>query len=183
MNSLNDISHDYNHIKLVIKYAKKIAKKEGINKMRDLFHITMGALLHDVGDSKYSTENQKDIIKKFLNNIKLLKYYDKQEIIRISSNISLSKETNNEYKKSKRLLKLYIVQDADRINSLGSIGIMRYISYNINNSKKPSFNEIISNIRTRTNKIRRFIRTKSGQEIAKEHYKIINDFLINYNKF
>ena len=36
----------------------------------------------------------------------------------------------------KRNLKLFIIQDADRINSLGAIGIMRYISYNINSKKE-----------------------------------------------
>jgi HD superfamily phosphodiesterase len=50
MNNLDDISHDYKHIKLVVKFALKIAKKEGINKSQDLFQIKMGALLHDIGD-------------------------------------------------------------------------------------------------------------------------------------
>jgi uncharacterized protein len=183
MDNLNDISHDYLHILLVIKYAKEIAKKEGIKKTRDLFHIIMGALLHDVGDSKYTNENQKEIIKNYLRRFKKLKTYDKNEIIRISSNISLSKERRMEIKKTKRNMKLYIVQDADRINSLGSIGIMRYITYNCNNNKKPSFKEIISNMRKRTNKIKRFIKTNSGKEIAKNNYKIINDFINNYNNF
>jgi len=44
MDNLNDISHDYNHIILVVKLAKKLAKMEGIYKQRDLFHIIMGAL-------------------------------------------------------------------------------------------------------------------------------------------
>ena len=183
MNNLDDVSHDYLHILLVIKYAKEIAKKEGIKKTRDLFDIIMGALLHDIGDSKYSDENQEEIIKSFLKRFKKLKMYDKKEIIRISCNVSLSKEKNLQIKKTKQNLKLYIVQDADRINSLGSIGIMRYISYNCNNKKKPSFKEIILNMKKRTNKIKKFIKTNSGKEIAKNNYKIIDDFIDNYNKF
>ncbi len=183
MDNLNDVSHDYLHILLVIKYVKEIAKKEGIKKTRDLFHIIMGALLHDIGDSKYTNENQEEVIKSFLKRFKKMKKYDKKEIIRISSNVSLSKEKNLQIKKTKRNLKLYIVQDADRINSLGSIGIMRYISYNCNNKKKPSFKEIILNMKKRTNKIKKFIKTNSGKEIAKNNYKIINDFIDNYNKF
>lgn len=184
MDSLDDISHDYSHILLVIKYAKEIAKKEGFKKTRDLFHIIMGALLHDIGDSKYTNENQEDVIKVFLKRFKKLNRYDKAEIIRISSNVSLSKERRIRIiKKTKRNLKLYVVQDADRINSLGSIGIMRYITYNCNNNEKPSFTEIISNMRSRTDKIKKFIKTDSGMQLANNNYKIIDDFIKNYNKF
>lgn len=181
MDNLNDVSHDYLHVLLVMKYALLIAKKEGITKKRDLFHIIMGALLHDVGDSKYSNEKQEEIIGKFLERFRGLSRYDKNEIIRISSNISLSKEKNEISRNKRRDLKLYIVQDADRINSLGSIGIMRYTSYNCNNSMKPSFEEIIRNIENRTNRI--ICKTRNGKKIANNNYKIIYDFIRNYNEF
>lgn len=180
MVDLNDISHDYNHINLVIKLARQIAKKEGITKERDLFHIIMGGLLHDVGDSKYTIIKQSTIIFNYLKKFYNLSNYDKREIIKISSNVSLSKDTDNNY--NKKNLKLYIVQDADRINSLGSIGIMRYTAYNIINSSKPSFDDIIGNMITRTKKIKQFIKTKSGKELAKKHFRLINYFINNYKK-
>ncbi len=191
MTSLNDISHDYNHIILVVKLAIKIAKQEGFYKQRDLFHIIMGALLHDYGDSKYSNESQSKLIKNFLQRFKLLKAYDKNEIIRLASNISLSKDyylynyKDNNCNNHKRQLKLYIIQDADRINSLGAIGIMRYISFNLNNKKEPSFDEIIRNMNNRTIKIKKFIKTKTGIKIANSNgnFKLINDFIKNYQRF
>ena len=187
MTSLNDISHDYNHIILVVNLAIKIAKKEGFYKKRDLFHIIMGALLHDYGDSKYSNESQIKLIKEYLKRFKGLKQYDKNEIARLSSNISLSKEKNNLniHNNHKRQMKLYIIQDADRINSLGAIGIMRYISFNLINKKEPSFDEIIRNMNNRTSKIKNFIKTKSGIKLANSNgnFKIINDFIKNYNNF
>ena len=190
MNSLNDISHDFNHIKLVVNLALKIAKKEGLTKQRDIFHITMGSLLHDYGDSKYSNESQEVMIKDYLKQFKKLKIYDKNEITHLASNISLSKDifTNNKnynYNKHKRQLKLFIIQDADRINSLGAIGIMRYITFNINNYEKPSFDEIVKNMNNRTIKIKKFIRTKTGLQIANSNnnFKLIKDFIENYEKF
>lgn len=197
MNSLNDISHDFNHIKLVVNLALKIAKKEGLTKQRDIFHITMGSLLHDYGDSKYSNESQEVMIKDYLKQFKKLKIYDKNEITRLASNISLSKDNlnnfnhsyhnknNNNYNKHKRQLKLFIIQDADRINSLGAIGIMRYITFNINNYEKPSFDEIVKNMNNRTMKIKKFIRTKTGLQIAysNNNFKLIKDFIENYEKF
>ena len=179
MTNLHDISHDYNHINLVVKVARQIAKKEGIKKERDLFHIIMGALLHDIGDSKYTKINQSVIINNYLKRFCQLSNYDKREIIKISAYVSLSKDISHDYNKKK--LKLYIVQDADRINSLGSIGIMRYIAYNINNSIKPSFNEIITNMTKRTNKIKSFIKTKTGQQLAQKQFKLISYFINNYN--
>jgi uncharacterized protein len=177
MNKINDISHDYNHIKLVIKYSLKIAKKEGVNDINELFIIKMAALLHDIGDHKYTNKNQKKIINKLLNKFGKLRKDDKKEIIEIASNVSLSKEDNRKNKK------LDIVKDADRINSLGAIGILRYATYNVKNSKKPSFKEIISNLTNRTEKIKMNIKTTTGKKIAKKQLKIISKFLKNYKKF
>lgn len=177
MNNLEDISHDYNHIKLVVKYASKIARKEGIRNSRDLFQIRMGALLHDIGDHKYSNESQKKVLSRFLNRFERLGKMDKKEIIMIASNVSLSKEDGRKNKK------LDVVKDADRINSLGAIGIMRYISYNIINSPSPSFNEIVKNMRQRTKKIMRHLKTQTGRELSKKHLRLISLFLNNYKEF
>lgn len=177
MNNLEDISHDYNHIKLVVKYASKIAKKEGIRNSRDLFQIRMGALLHDIGDHKYSNESQKKVLSRFLNRFERLGKMDKREIIKIASNVSLSLEDGRKNKK------LDVVKDADRINSLGAIGIMRYISYNIINSPSPSFNEIVKNMRQRTKKIMRHLKTETGKELSKKHLHLISLFLNNYKGF
>ena len=182
MNNYNDISHDYKHIQEVVKLALIIAKNEGIENKRDLFHIKMGALLHDIADSKYVKNiSQYKIINMFLYSIKKLNKMDKKEILKISTNTSLSKDTNNKFYKNK--LKLYIVQDADRINSLGSIGILRYISYNIKNKPKPCFTEIINTMEKRTNKIKLFLKTKYAKKISIKHFKLIKDFIINYKKF
>lgn len=177
MNNLEDISHDYNHIKLVVKYASKIAKKEGIRNSRDLFQIRMGALLHDIGDHKYSNESQKKVLSRFLNRFERLGKMDKREIIKIASNVSLSLEDGRKNKK------LDVVKDADRINSLGAIGIMRYISYNIINSSSPSFDEIVKNMRQRTKKIMRHLKTETGKELSKKHLHLISLFLNNYKGF
>jgi len=177
MNNLNDVSHDYKHIKLVVKYSSKIAKEEGIKNPKYLFQIRMGALLHDIGDHKYTNENQKKILWKFLNKFKKLNKIDKREIVEIASNVSLSKEDNRINKK------LDIVKDADRINSLGSIGIMRYISYNIINNDEPDFNEIIENMKRRTKKIIKYLKTTSGKKMSIKHLKLIKSFIKNYRDF
>ena len=182
MKKLNDISHDYNHINLVFNLAVQIAKKEGITDERDLFHIKMASLLHDYEDSKYqsSNKNQAYMCDMYLRRNKNLKEADRIEIVKIASNISLSKD-NDETCDDKNL-KLMIVQDADRLNSLGSIGILRYISYNLIAKKEKSFDEIIANIEKRTMKIRRFIRTKTGKAMAKKELSLVSRFINNYHQ-
>ena len=187
MEKLDDISHDYAHINYVIRFSLKIAKREGITDKKELFYIKMGALLHDYEDSKYSNKCQAEMINEYLKKHKELTSYDRLEIVKIASNISLSKESmdndddNNDDDRTE--IKIDIVKDADRINSLGSVGIMRYISYNINNNPKPSFDEIISNMKKRTDKIRKLLKTKSGKKMAKKHLKLIDTFISNYEYF
>lgn len=181
MENLNDISHDYSHINHVVRYSLKIAKKEGIKDKKELFYIKIGALLHDYEDSKYSDKCQAEMINEYLKKHKELTSYDRLEIVKIASNISLSKETNDD--NDRREIKLDIVKDADRINSLGSVGIMRYISYNINNNEKPSFDEIINNMKKRTDKIRKLLKTRTGKKMAKKHLKLIDTFISNYEYF
>lgn len=180
MDNLKDISHDYSHINYVINFSLKIAKKEGIKDKKELFYIKMGALLHDYEDSKYSDKCQAEMINEYLKKHKELSLYDRLEIVKIASNISLSKDNNDNDNTD---IKLAIVKDADRINSLGSIGIMRYISYNINNNPKPSFDEIIINMKKRTDKIRKLLKTNSGKKIAKKHLKLLDTFISNYEYF
>jgi|688.fasta_scaffold404935_2 uncharacterized protein len=175
-----DCSHDFEHVLRVKNMAIKIAKKEKIDN-NEIFKIIMGALMHDVADSKYSKiENEQEIlIKSFLKDKLPPDIID--EIVYISCNTSLSKEVSNMNKIDKNNVNLKCVQDADRIDSLGSIGITRYFMYGIhkNNSKT---NDIIINIKTRTKIILKFIKTKYGNKIAKKKYKIIKKFIKNYEK-
>lgn len=53
----NDASHDWLHIERVVKNAKEIAKREALTHASlDLCLVEMAALLHDIGDYKYSKE-------------------------------------------------------------------------------------------------------------------------------
>lgn len=178
-----DITHNFDHVNNVVLLSKFIAQKEHIFNITDLFHIEMGALLHDVGDSKYITYNttQFNIINNYLNSVPYLSDIDKNEIIKISCNVSLSKE--NKFNYNHKNIKLYIVQDADRINSLGSIGILRYILFNFIKKNNINFNNIINDIITRTCKLIMFIKTKTGKILSFYHLKIINDFIYNYKNF
>ena len=103
------------------------------------------------------------------------------EIVYIACNTSLSKEVANIHNIDKNNINLKCVQDADRIDSLGSIGICRYFMYGIHKNKS-KINDIITNIKNRSKIVLKFIKTKYGRKIAKRKYKIIHKFIKNYKK-
>lgn len=120
----NDVAHDFDHIMRVYKNAKKIAKKEGAN----MKIVLTSVLLHDIvsysksdrRSRNSSTESAKEaslILQKF--------GYKKDEIRTISDAIrdhSFSKGVTPETLEGK------VLQDADRLDAIGSIGIARVFS-------------------------------------------------------
>ncbi|SET87334.1 uncharacterized protein SAMN04487821_12654 [Enterococcus malodoratus] len=117
--------HDFYHVERVAKIAGKLAEEEGI---QDTLLIEAASYLHDVIDDKIfaDVENEKEVLKKFL---KGLSFSDDSinEIFDIIENISFSKEL--ELGKAELTLAGQIVQDADRIDALGAIGILRTAYY------------------------------------------------------
>lgn len=171
-----DISHDFNHILRVKELATTIAIKENIDK-DDIFIIQLGALMHDIADHKYCTEifTQENIIRSFYENILEKNIID--EVVKIACNTSLSKEYNNDNPITCK--KLYCVQDADRIDSLGAIGISRYFAYGIIKNTS-NIDSIIKNLEYRTNILMKYIKTDYGNLEAEKKYAIIRLFIEDY---
>lgn len=126
-----DGSHDFHHVKRVVKNALKIAKRE---KAVDLELVILAALLHDVRDWKYyknQFHQNLDFVRIFLHNY-LTDFEDKERIehiIYIIQNIGFSKEIDATLSKSKMSLEFKIVQDADRLDAMGAVGIARCFTY------------------------------------------------------
>ncbi|MBM7711828.1 HD domain-containing protein [Enterococcus xiangfangensis] len=117
--------HDFYHVERVAKIAKQLAEQEGIS---DTQIIEAASYLHDVIDDKVVTDVAAETksLKKFLKELEFSEK-DCQEIFEIIENISFSKEL--EAGKARLTLAGKIVQDADRIDALGAIGILRTAYY------------------------------------------------------
>jgi len=115
--------HDWWHIFRVWNMSKKISEKEG----GDLFLIEMAALLHDVADWKFY-ENEDEglqVIIDFLVSFEL----DKNtinSIINIVKNVSFK---GAGVKDKMISLEGKIVQDADRLDAIGAIGVARTFAF------------------------------------------------------
>ncbi len=116
--------HDWFHIYRVWKSAKELAISEEV----DLFVVELGALLHDIADSKFHNGDEKvgpRIAKEFLTSLSI----DEKTIIHVVNIINnISFKGGKEVQKFKSL-ELDVVQDADRMDAIGAIGIARTFNY------------------------------------------------------
>lgn len=119
--------HDWWHIHRVRKLALTISAKEGGNK----FIIEMAALLHDLDDWKLIAENDESKTEAWLHKIKFSET-DSTKIIEIIEQVSFK----GAGVKTKAIsIEAQIVQDADRLDAIGAIGIARTFAYGGNKNR------------------------------------------------
>jgi len=119
-----DGGHDWWHIERVRRIAKFINEQEAI---ADPFTLDVAVLLHDSADSKFVKDDFADayaMIEDFMVNTGLNEI--KNQIIDIIRNVSFSNKNPSGNLKDPVLL---ILQDADRLDAIGAIGIARAFNY------------------------------------------------------
>lgn len=188
----NDYSgHDYFHTFRVFRMATHIAEKEKAN----LEIVQLAALLHDVDDIKLSPEThaEKTNARNFLvkNNI------DEITICEICQMID---EISYVGKDSviPKTLEGKCVQDADRLDAIGAIGIARAFSYGGNHNRlmyhpdiKPNMDmgkeEYHSHISTTINhfyeklfRLTELMNTRTAKDIAKDREKYMKDYIAEF---
>ncbi len=117
--------HDWWHVYRVWKLSQKIAKEE---KGADLTVVQLGALLHDIADWKFNKGDEragKRVARKWLENIGAGPETI-NKVCYIVRNVSFKGAGVKDKMKSKEGK---IVQDADRLDALGAIGIARTFMY------------------------------------------------------
>jgi uncharacterized protein len=120
-----DGGHDWSHTERVLNLAVKIreAEKDG-----DLLIIKLAAILHDIADTKFHSgkdEDGGDMAFEFLSDHGL--EASKAEHVRnIINRMSFKHLSDSEHEES---IEFQIVQDADRLDALGAIGIARAFNY------------------------------------------------------
>ncbi len=118
--------HDWWHTLRVYNNSVDIAKHEQ-NSNINILIVQLGSLLHDIADYKFGyTDNDRDKIIREILDSKNLDEKIIEEVIYIVNNISFKKGNNNEELKT---IEAKIVQDADRLDAIGAIGIARTFTY------------------------------------------------------
>jgi uncharacterized protein len=118
--------HDWFHIERVFKNTLLISKDEKV----DAFVVSLAALLHDIADPKFYNGDETigpKIATTFLKEQKIATVII-THVVNIIKHISFKNSLDKEVKKftSKEL---EVVQDADRLDAIGAIGIARCFNY------------------------------------------------------
>jgi len=116
-----DSGHGWSHLERVVRLALYIHECEGRG---DRFTVELAALLHDVGDHKFAVHDGPAEIRALLGRLGVDGSVT-EEVVRINENISFSKGSTA----VPRSDGLQIVQDADRLDAMGAVGIARAFSY------------------------------------------------------
>ncbi len=117
----HESGHGWLHIERVMALANHICNEEGEG---NRLIIELGALMHDIGDHKFNLCDGPTEIRRILGQAGAGNLVT-EEVVNINRNISFSK---GEHDRSKSI-ELQIVQDADRIDAMGAVGIARAFSY------------------------------------------------------
>ena len=184
--------HDWFHIERVFKNTLLIAKDEKV----DVLVVSLAALLHDIADPKFHNGDEKigpKKARKFLINQKVPKEIGKH-VVNIIKNISFKNSLENTKKKftSKEL---EVVQDADRLDAIGAIGIARCFNYggfknralydpeihpNLNMSKeeyKNSNSPTINHFYEKLLLLKNQMNTETGKKIAEKRHEFMETYL------
>ena len=184
--------HDWFHIERVFKNAILISKEENV----DVFVVSLAALLHDIADPKFHNGDEtigpkvaNDFLKKQNVEPTIIKH-----VVDIINNISFKNSFENT-KANFNSKELDVVQDADRLDAIGAIGIARCFNYggfknralydpeiipNLNmtkeeykNSSAPTINHFYEKLLLLKDKMN----TTSGKKIAAERHLFMETFL------
>lgn len=190
--------HDYYHCVRVAELAKKLLLMDNITSIFNANLVEIMSYLHDTIDDKICTNIEQTLIEidDLLNKLKLTSE-DKYLILNCIQHMSYSKNLKHKY--IIHPLGRY-VQDADRLDALGAIGIARAFAYGgsrnrlIYDPKIPIVN-LVDYEQYRTHKtttinhfyekllnLEKYMNTNPGKIIAKNRTEYMKDFLQEFKK-
>ncbi|NBR15487.1 MAG: HD domain-containing protein [Crocinitomicaceae bacterium] len=185
--------HDWFHIERVYKNSLLIAKEEDC----DIMVVKLGALLHDIADSKFHDGDESvgpKTARTFLERENISEEII-VHVINIIENISFK---GGNFEKKFNSKELEIVQDADRLDAIGAIGIARCFNYGgfknralynpeispnlsmskeeYKNSNAPTLNHFYEKLLLLKDKMN----TSSGQKIAEARHHYMENYLSQF---
>lgn len=189
--------HDWFHIHRVFLNTQSIARKEKVNHLI----VSLGALLHDIADSKFHDGDESigpKVASEFLTSLNV-----EQEVIdhvvQIIENISFKSSLETKLKERFNSIELQVVQDADRLDAIGAIGIARAFNYggfknrelhnpnvppNLNMSKeeyKKSTAPTINHFYEKLLLLKDKMNTSTGKRIAQQRHQFMLDYLVQFD--
>jgi uncharacterized protein len=193
--SINYPGHDWHHVERVWKMARHIGEREGA----DMFVVELAALLHDIADWKFHDGNETAGPREARTWLESLGV-EEQTIAHVCEIIKDLSFKGAGVKSVMKTLEGKVVQDADRLDAIGAIGVARAFAYGgykqreiHNPSQQPvlhsSFEEYKNSNGTTINHfyeklllLKDLMNTPTAREIAEERHRFMLVFLERFHK-
>lgn len=170
--------HDYYHIERVVTNTRRILQTEHA----DSFLIELAAWLHDLGDHKLhnGVDKSEELINAFLKDL-LVDQSIINRVVEIVSQVSFSKGNKPSS------IEAEILQDADRLDAIGAIGIARCFAYGGSKNRilySPDAKEIenssIQHFYDKLFKLKDMMNTESAKLIAAKRHSFMEEYIAEF---
>ncbi|DAZ95180.1 TPA: hypothetical protein N0F65_012434 [Lagenidium giganteum] len=195
----NDASHDWSHIERVWTIARRLAQEEGVP-AASIEVVDLAALLHDIDDWKYQDENGGETkrAEKFLRSQNASDELIAQ-VMKIINGMGFKEELGGTPRDVST--EFGCVQDADRLDAIGAIGIARCFTYGgfkkraLYDPEIPCTAEVtqeqymdksraaptINHFYEKLLKLCGMMKTDAGRRLADERHKFMEQFLEQFH--
>lgn len=166
----NSDGHGADHSIRVYNNALNIRKAYECNEL----YVDLGALLHDVDDHKLFNNKNNENARKFL----IENDFDSEaieDIIEIINSVSFTKNKGTKPK----TLEASIVQDADRLDAIGAIGVARTFMYSGKNGR--GIEDSLSHFDEKLLLLKDMMNTEEAKRLAEERDSFMKEFLSEIN--
>ncbi|KAF3941083.1 hypothetical protein ABW19_dt0206009 [Dactylella cylindrospora] len=194
-----DSSHDFSHVLRVLHLALHVASEEQKSLQRvalvpppatqaaplyDTTIVTLAALLHDIGDKKYAKEGDDEFpVKSFLVGCGASEGLG-EVVQRIVNGVSYSKEVKDPgrvVELIKEFPELAVVQDADRLDAIGAVGIGRTFTFSgAKGTGGPGMENVLKHFEEKLLRLGTMMKTNTGKEMAEKRLKLLREFEKNW---
>ena len=184
-----DNSHDYQHILRVLSNAHKILLSESETSEANTFDpmtVYLAALLHDVGDHKYAKVGED--IENIVSSVLIQNGATKEFALKIQTivkNVGWTNEKRNPESvlgMIEQYPELAIVQDADRLDAIGAVGVGRCFAYTGAKCQGRPMMDAIEHFEDKLYKLATAMKTETGKKMAQERQKVLKDFAAQFVK-
>lgn len=190
----HDPSHDFAHVQRVLALSQRLLERERAlnpDTIYDENAIKLAALLHDLNDRKYTAPRTNQPAEEGVVKALLLSHGASaplaEKVHQITAHVSYSTEKANPAKiadliASRGLVELAIVQDADRLDALGAVGIGRCFTFlgargsEFLDGAEWELGNAIAHFRAKLERLQDSMKTAAGREVAGERARRVRVF-------
>lgn len=184
-----DNSHDYQHILRVVSNANRILQDElktDPSASYDITSLFLAALLHDVGDHKYAKPSED--VENQIRTVLLERGASADlaaKVQTIVKHVSYTNEVRNPQSVVDVLAQypeLAIVQDADRLDAIGAVGIGRCFSFGAAKFPDQAMGRAIEHFEEKLFKLEGMMKTEAGKRMAKRRTEVLREFAMEWRE-